>query len=70
VNTRTKRTVALSCIPASHAKMSRPIITRHRDHYAENTPQSFSLKKFCSRFNVQVTTMGIIVQVKTMGTTY
>ena len=38
-------TVALSCIPASHAEMRRPIITRHRDHYTANTPQSFPLKK-------------------------
>jgi len=36
-----KRAVALSCIPASHAKNGRPTITRHRDHYTENTPVLF-----------------------------
>jgi len=57
---RRKRTVALNCIPASHAKIRRPIITCHRYHYTANTPQSFPLKKtFAARFNAQVTTMGI-----------
>jgi len=50
---RRKRTVTLSCIPASHAKMRRPLITRHRNQYTANTPHQ--LNPSCNKSTIQST---------------